>query len=135
MTPESLPTLDRDTVIIIGGRSGLHARYREAVESIGYQCRYYEERVTSRCGPSANKIALIIVMVSMVSHPLLAQARALTDDSARIVYLRTASVSSVRQALVSLASVARLRPTNVTAVHRPRSKPTAFASYQSLSAA
>jgi hypothetical protein len=93
---------DRDTVIIVGGRGGLQARYRDAVERIGYQCRCYEDRVSAKCPPSTSKIALVIVLVTMVSHPLLMQARALAGAQERIVYLRSPSVSSVRQTVETM---------------------------------
>lgn len=87
----------RDTVIIVGGRGGLIARYRDAVEQFGYHCRCYEDRMTSKCPPPAKKVALVIVIVTMVSHSLLAQARAIADGHERIVYLKSPSVSSIRQ--------------------------------------
>lgn len=94
---------ERNTVIIVGGRGGLQARYREAVEKIGYRCRCYEDRVSTKCAPSAGKVALVIVMISMVSHPLLAHARELAGEQERIVYLKSPSVSSVRQTVEAMA--------------------------------
>lgn len=87
----------RDTVVIVGGKGGLLARYRQAVEMNGYECRCYEDRVPTKSGPSRSKIALVIVLVSMVSHSLLAHARELAGDQSRIVYLRSASITSIRQ--------------------------------------
>ncbi len=102
MTPHTTHAHHRDTVIIVGGRGGLQARYRDAIEKIGYQCRCYEDRVSAKCPPSASKIALVIVLVTMVSHPLLMQARALAGERERIVYLRSPSVSSVRQTVETM---------------------------------
>jgi hypothetical protein len=93
---------ERDTVIIVGGRGGLQARYRDAVEKIGYQCRCYEDRVSAKCPPSASKIALVVVLITMVSHPLLMQARAMAGEPQRIVYLKSPSVSSVRQTVEAM---------------------------------
>jgi hypothetical protein len=87
----------RDTVVVIGGKGGLEARYRQAVERSGYNFRYYEERVPSKLAPGTARIALVIVMVTMVSHPLMARARELAGDPTRIVYLKRPSVSAVRQ--------------------------------------
>lgn len=87
----------RDTIVIIGGKGGLEARYREAVEASGYDFRFYEARVPNKLAPEAGKIALVIVIVTMVSHSLLARARELAGDHTRIVYLKSASSSAVRQ--------------------------------------
>ena len=94
---------ERDMVVIVGGKGGLAAHYREAVEKIGFQCRYYENRVPTKSGPSRGKIALIIIMVTMISHPLMAKARELAGSEARIVYLKSPSVSSVRQTVEAAA--------------------------------
>lgn len=89
----------RDTVVIIGGKGGLEAHYREAIERSGYQFRYYEDRVPNKLGPATAKIAMVIVIVTMVSHALLARARDLAGAHARIVYLKSPSISAVRQAV------------------------------------
>lgn len=91
----------RDTVVIIGGKGGLEARYREAVERSGYDFRYYEDRVPNKLTPGAAKFALVIVMVTMVSHPLMTRARELAGDHTRIVYLKSPSISAVRQTVAS----------------------------------
>ena len=97
MDPGTSRSHGRDTVVIIGGKSGLEARYREAVEASGYALRYYEARVPNKLLPAASKIALVIVIVTMVSHPLMTRARELAGDHTRIVYLKSASSSAVRQ--------------------------------------
>jgi hypothetical protein len=101
MNPNSSHPHGRDTVVIIGGKGGLEARYREAVERSGYNFRYYEERVPSKLAPGAARIALVIVMVTMVSHPLMTRARELAGNHARIVYLKSPSISAVRQTVES----------------------------------
>jgi hypothetical protein len=75
----------------------LEARYREVVEGSGYNFRYYEERVPRKLAPGAARIALVVVIVTMVSHPLMARARELAGDATRIVYLKSASSSALRQ--------------------------------------
>jgi hypothetical protein len=97
----------RDTVVIIGGKGGLEALYREAVERSGYNFRYYEERVPSRLGPASDRIALVIVMVTMVSHPLLTRARELAGSRSRIVYLKRPSISAVRQIVAATPLVSQ----------------------------
>jgi len=101
MNPNISHAHGRDTVVIIGGKGGLEARYRDAVEQSGYNFRYYEERVPSKLAPGAARIALVIVMVTMVSHPLMTRARELAGDHARIVYLKSPSISAVRQTVES----------------------------------
>jgi hypothetical protein len=97
MNPDTSRFHGRDTVVIIGGKGGLEARYREAVEASGYALRYYEARVPNKVLPTAGKIALVIVIVTMVSHPLMTRARELAGDRTRIVYLKSSSSSAVRQ--------------------------------------
>jgi hypothetical protein len=92
----------RNTVVIVGGRGELQARYAAVIESIGYRCRCYENRVTKHAVPSTAKIALVIVLVSMVSHPLLRQARELAGEQGQIAYLKSPSVSSVRQTVEAI---------------------------------
>lgn len=99
MNPDTSRSRRRDTVVIIGGKGGLEARYREAVEASGYALRYYETRVPNRLLPAASKIALVIVIVTMVSHPLMTRARELAGGHARIVYLKSPSSSAVRQTI------------------------------------
>lgn len=93
----------RTSIVVIGGNGGLFARYRDLVERSGYQFSGFENHVPVGRGPSAAKIALVIVMVTMVSHPLLERARALAGDPTRIVYLRSPSISALRQTLLAVA--------------------------------
>jgi hypothetical protein len=109
MTQKTSNGCERDTVIIVGGRGGLIARYRDAVEKFGYQCRCYEERMAPKRPPPAKKIALVIVIVTMVSHSLLAQARAIADGHERIVYLKSPSVSSIRQTVEAMTEARGVR--------------------------
>jgi hypothetical protein len=108
MNPHTSHTNGRDTVVIIGGKGGLEARYREAVERSGYNFRYYEERVPTKLAPATARIALVIVMVTMVSHPLMTRARELAGNHARIVYLKSPSISAVRQTVASQSGTTSL---------------------------
>ena len=103
MTPSTPHANERDTVVIIGGKDSLQAHYRAAVEKNGYQLRSYETRVPTKCGPAASKIALVIVMVTMVSHPLMMRARALAGEQGRIVYLKSPSITSLRATVEAVA--------------------------------
>ena len=104
MTPHTTTDHGREAVVILGGKGGLEARYRETVEGYGYDLWYFETRVPQRHVPTLSKIAMVIVMVTMISHPLLVQARALAASGARIVYLRSPSISAVRQTVASAGS-------------------------------
>jgi hypothetical protein len=93
-TPDS--RAGEQTVLVIGGNGGLSSRYREIVERRGYSLKHYEKRVPAGARHSVGKIALIVVMVTMVSHALREQAQEIASDGARIVYLKSPSVSALR---------------------------------------
>jgi len=98
-SPTEVPVGQRDTVIILGGKGGLEARYREIAQAYGYDLKHYEQRLPPKTHPASQRIAFVLVMVSMISHPLMAHARGLGDDGANLVYLRSPSLSAVRDAL------------------------------------
>ena len=87
------------TVLIIGGSGGMSDRYRDVVAQRGFSLRHFENRVPPGARRSLGKIALVVVMAGMVSHALRDQALRLADGGARVVYLRTASVSALRAAV------------------------------------
>jgi hypothetical protein len=87
------------TVLVIGGSGGLSSRYRDVVEERGWSLRHYENRLPPGARRGAGKIALVVVMVTMVSHALLEQVRNMALDDAPVVYLRSASVSALRSAV------------------------------------
>lgn len=89
------------TVLIMGGKGGLMSHYRDVVEERGLVLRHFEKRVPTGARHGIGKVALVVVMVGMVSHALRDSARELAGD-ARIVYLRTASVSALRAAVDSV---------------------------------
>lgn len=87
------------TVLLLGGKGGLLRHYRDAVEKQGYKLRYFEKRLPSNQRRTLGKVAMVVVMVNMMSHALLNQAREAADDGASVVYLKTASVSALREAV------------------------------------
>jgi len=115
MTPHTTRENGRGAVVILGGKGGLEARYRQTIESYGYDLWYFEQRVPQRHVPSLSKIAMVIVMVTMISHPLMVQARLLAAQGARIVYLKSPSISAVRQTVESAARPEATRATTPAA--------------------
>jgi hypothetical protein len=92
----------KGSVIVVGGSGGLTGRYREVVEERGLELRHFENRVPSGTRRILGRVAAVIVMVGMVSHALRDQAKALVEDGAPVVYLRSASVSALRDAVAGL---------------------------------
>ncbi|WP_437611688.1 DUF2325 domain-containing protein [Sorangium sp. So ce834] len=90
---------EEQTVLVIGGSGGMSSRYRDVVEKHGWSLRHYENRVPPGARHGAGKVALIVIMVTMVSHALRDQMQTLATDGAPVVYLRSASVSALRAAL------------------------------------
>lgn len=84
------------TVLVIGGSGGMSDRYRDVVEGRGWSLRHYENRLPPGARRDLGKVALVVIIVSMVSHSLRDQVRSLAVDGAPIVYLRSASVSALR---------------------------------------
>jgi hypothetical protein len=87
------------TVLVIGGSGGMSSRYRDVVEEQGWSLRHYENRLPPGARRDAGKIALVVIMVSMVSHALREQVRGLGLGEAPVVYLRSASASALRGAV------------------------------------
>jgi hypothetical protein len=84
------------TVLVIGGSGGMSNRYRDVVEKRGWSLRHYENKLPAGTRRSSGKIALVVIMVSMVSHSLLQQVQSMGLEGAQIVYLRSASISALR---------------------------------------
>ncbi|WP_394823938.1 DUF2325 domain-containing protein [Pendulispora albinea] len=91
-------------VIVVGGSGGLSDRYREVVEERGLELRHFENRVPNGTRRTIGRVAAVIVMVSMVSHALRDQAKSLVADNAPVVYLRSPSVSALRNVVATLDS-------------------------------
>lgn len=85
--------------MVIGGSGGLSSRYRDVVERHGVSLRHYEKKVPASARRDAGKVALVVIMVTMVSHALREQAQSLAENDAPVVYLRSASVSALRAAV------------------------------------
>jgi hypothetical protein len=88
------------TVMVVGGSGGMSHRYREVLQRRGWTLRHFETSIPANVRRSAAaEVALIIVMVTMVSHVLRDQARELASNDAQVVYLHSASVSALRAAV------------------------------------
>lgn len=96
----------KQTVLLIGGSGGMSERYRDVAARHGWDLVHYENRVPAGTRRGA-RVALVVIMVSMVSHALRDQARALASD-APVVYLPSASVSALRGAVEKWAAEERL---------------------------
>jgi hypothetical protein len=94
----------KQVVLVIGGNGGLSDRYRDVAEAHGCELRHFEKRVPAGARHGVGRVALVIVMVTMVSHALRDQARSLASGDAQVVYLKSASVSALRQAVEKLAA-------------------------------
>ena len=92
----------RAAVIVVGGSGGMSERYRDVVEERGLELRHFETRVPGGTRRILGRVAAVVVMVGMVSHALRDQAKALVDDDAPVLYLRSASASALRGALAAL---------------------------------
>jgi hypothetical protein len=92
----------KGAVIVVGGSGGMSERYREIVEERGLELRHYENRVPNGTRQILGRVAAVIIMVGMVSHALRDQAKSLVSDDAPVVYLRSASVSALRNAVAGL---------------------------------
>jgi hypothetical protein len=92
-------TREGRTVMVIGGCGGMSSRYREVVERHGVELRHFEKKVPPSARRDTGKVALVVIMVSMVSHALREQAQGLADDASQVVYLRSPSVSALRAAV------------------------------------
>ena len=80
----------------------MSARYRAVVEERGLELRHFENRVPNGTRRIIGKVAAVIIMVGMVSHALRDQVKGIVAEDAPVVYLRSASVSSLRNAVAAL---------------------------------
>lgn len=98
---ESKSTKGREdqTVLVIGGSGGLSSRYREIAERKGLSLRHYENKIPPGARHGVGKIALVVIIVTMVSHALRQQVESLSLADAKVVYLKSASISALRAAI------------------------------------
>lgn len=83
----------------------MEPQYRALVESYGYELLFRERRLLSGTPPT--KLAAILVVASVVSHPLRENAARLAEVCrVPIVYLRAPSVSAVRRGLEEVRGAA-----------------------------
>lgn len=87
------------TVLVLGGKGGLSQHYRDAAEHEGYELLHFENRVPPKARRGIGKAALVVVMVSMISHSLASAVRELAPAGSSVVYLRSPSVSAFRNAI------------------------------------
>ncbi len=92
----------KGAVVVVGGSGGMSERYRAIVEERGLELRHFENRVPNGTRRILGNVAAVIIMVGMVSHALRDQVKGMVTDDAPIVYLRSASVSSLRTAVAAL---------------------------------
>lgn len=92
-------------VLLVGGIGGNEALYRACVESLGFELIYRERKLAGGTPPAT--LAAVLVVVTVVSHPLRQHAARLADAAqVPICYLRTPSCSAVRRALTPLREAA-----------------------------
>ncbi|MBC7977781.1 MAG: DUF2325 domain-containing protein [Myxococcales bacterium] len=94
----------KGAVIVVGGSGGMSERYRAIVAERGLELRHFENRVPNGTRRILGHVAAVFIMVGMVSHALRDQVQALVPEGAHVVYLRSASVSSLRSAVASLGA-------------------------------
>lgn len=91
------------TVVVVGGHGGMSSRYKEVAGRFGWSLKHFEQRIPPGVRHGAGKIALVVVMVGMVSHALRDQIKDLVTGDTKVVYVRSASVSALRQAVEQAA--------------------------------
>jgi hypothetical protein len=94
----------RGAVVVVGGNGGLTPRYREVVAERGLEIRHFETRIPNGARHNFGRVAAIVVMVGMVSHALRDQVKGLAPVGAPIVYLRSASISALREAVAEIVA-------------------------------
>jgi hypothetical protein len=92
----------KGAVVVVGGSGGMSDRYRAVVAERGLEMRHFENRIPNGMRHMVGKVAAVIIMVGMVSHSLRDQVKDLVSSDAPIVYLRSASISSLRTAVAAL---------------------------------
>lgn len=80
----------------------MSGRYRAIAEEHGLELRHFENRVPNGTRRILGRVAAVIIMVGMVSHSLRDQVKGLVSEDAPVVYLRSASISALRNAVDAL---------------------------------
>ncbi len=93
-------------VVIVGGHGGLSARYRQVVEAKGWQLRHYETKIPAGARRNLGRIALVVVVATMVSHALRQQVFDAIGRNVHVVYVSSPSVSALRSVLPELPKAA-----------------------------
>lgn len=86
------------TVLVLGGIGRLETQYRRIVEDCGFSFQYREKGCSWATAPK--NLAYIVVPTSVVSHPQREAAERLAKQTgAKMIYLRSASLSALEVAL------------------------------------
>jgi hypothetical protein len=101
MTSTSHSRAGASTIVVVGGSGGMSGRYRAIAEERGLELRHFENRVPNGTR-MLGRVAAVIIMVGMVSHSLRDQVKGLVSEDAPVVYLRSASISALRNAVSAL---------------------------------
>jgi broad specificity phosphatase PhoE len=106
---------DESTLVLVGGSGGMSERYREVAEARGLSLRHFENRVPPGVRRTLGHVVAVIVVVGMVSHALRDQVRNLAPEGAKVLYVRTGSVSALRAAVEEITSAPRAQGRAATA--------------------
>lgn len=88
----------RRQILLVGGIGRMEPEYRQLVEGYGYELMFREKRIPRGTPPT--NLAAVIVVASVVSHPMRETAAKIADiRSVPIAYLRAPSLSAVRSAI------------------------------------
>ena len=96
--------------VLLGGHGGSEARYAATAAELGYRLVYAEHKLPSAryIQLSQSQVAVVLLPTGTSSHAQRQQARDLCSATgARLVQLRTATVSAVKAALQQLGQGAR----------------------------
>lgn len=85
-------------VVLVGGHGGMSSRYMTEAKKAGVNLKHFENKIPAGLRANIGKISLILIAVTMVSHSLREQVKDLAAE-VKIVYLKTPSISSFKEAL------------------------------------
>ncbi len=88
----------RRQILLVGGIGRMEPEYRQLVEGYGYELVFREQRIPRGTPPT--NLAAVIVVASVVSHPMRETAAKIAELRAiPIAYVRAPSLSAVRVAI------------------------------------